>query len=625
MQKKIDAAAVAEQKVPYPLPPNLPANVQFPNVLIEANGDELKENDGQEEQYGKNYAESLDNHFIDRHTGRVAPELAPFCLNPEESRSYYNRDSNKKTWYDLCLIGQNTRIEPNKLYLELDANNTLVYTVIAPNGTVAKAKTSIVTPAPLTIQKAIELKDQILRQTTLAKHTEASPYLYYEGIPCANTYFAPQARSTHTVPEGHVGLLVTNGKYEFLSPGSHLLPAGAEFKLEKANQKHIVHGTMQVVTVQGQDLFQVTDPLKMDDFRILTQGRHVLELASGKVKPVEETNKQVLWVKDDEVAKAPKPESKAEPKAGEKPKEDVKVPAGRKPGRVIFVKVPQGKVGVAYDNEGQLRILKPGMCYFPPSWTFYDYISYKKNVLTVSLKGVKTKDDITVNVVANAIYQITNPYQAVREYGPNNIQNAIKDAASSEVKVSINTKTFFFESSAMQFDANLAAPAYAPPPPEYEENRELVARMNKQLSAGEVNISEVKTISLEPADPQVATALERATAARVAVVEATTRVQAKDMELQGLDKEIAIMRKRMELASLYVEHEKIVAASTGVTVAQQAVEKAKVLGNDPVALEVYRTDSQLRVSQNRNNFLRPDANAVNLHLQVANQDASVAP
>ncbi len=584
-----------EQKMEPTKAPHLMSHIipEHQAAVVVAEMDRKEEEEEQFAKYGEKYAKSSDDHWLDRHGENIAPELAEFCLNPEQSRSYYTRKT-VRDWYDLRLSANPASLEPNTIYLSADPQNKIQYTLLDMNGHRVTASTSILVEShELTMRQAIRMKDEVLKAAIQAKQIHASPYEYYEGIPCATLVKSRFGNEPDiVVPEGQVGLAYHQGKPVFLAPGSYMLspeytlPIEPQPRLVATTNKHITHGTMHIIRVEGQAMWQVTDPTKMDDFRILTQGTHVIELPSGTVREVQDTSKQVLWVKNDEKEAVKKPDVKPEVKA-EKPKEEEKVPAGRKPGRVIFVKVPQGKVAVCYDNEGQLRILKPGMFYLPPSWTFYDYISYKKNIEKVRLESIKSKDNITFDVEAHVRYQIIDPYHAVKEFGPNGIYKAIKDSAAEAVKLDFNGKSIVFNNQA-QFDACVPAPAYQDyqePPPDYDGSK-AVQNMNAQLEEGKVKIHKVSIMKYTPSHPAVLKAIEEASAVRVNLGKAKAELESMKVWTQSQELTIAYLRKQGEVRTLEFAETKA-QCNLMLEVAKAAVETAKILNTTPGAREIF--------------------------------------
>lgn len=430
-----------------------------------------------------NYSESADNRAFDREKTEKHPEMRQFCLEPNESRSYYHSHDpeKKKDWYDLALMSTLPEaidlLEPNKIYISRTAG-LINYTVLTKSGRPVSATTTIPAPEPFTIERLMPSQSLIEEAATKASHIEHSLYTYYENVPCVNftkntlerelqanaNNYNQSKKKEYIVNEGSVGLIMNKGRPQFVAPGEHVIyEDGVEWcGIKSLNEKVIQHGSMCIVNVSSDELYCVAKPVMMDDFRLLTPGLHVFNLVGGKIKKVIDPYGLDVKIERDADEKATPEEVKGAP-------QEVKKEA-KKRYRNLFVRIPQGKVGICYDNQGQLTILSSSkeysLVYLPASWTFYSRMSCKKTPLVIPSpeeviddKGVvqkgsngeplmreipfhcKTLDGITVEVIARVHYTIEAPYYSVLEYGPNKIQKTIQDAALLAVIEDVSKKS----------------------------------------------------------------------------------------------------------------------------------------------------------------------------------------
>ncbi len=473
------------------------------------------------------YANDLDSRFEDRGSN----EMSRFTFSPEESRSYYDETS-ERTWYDLALLPTqpNVVLKPGTIYLSQN-NGKIHYTLMTPRGRVS-VPTQLDAPIRFVMDHLIPLKSELLKLTTAAGYTRSFAHIVnYCGIDCVNNLQATPERERAAfgrkvyraeVTEGYVGLILRNGVPEFVGPGKHLLiePDETFVKYESVTSRLITHGSVKIIRVRDEELVCIKDSYKGGDFRLLSTGTHIIKSPTAKIYPVINAYGQEMAIRTslegvmpdplDPRQKPTPPPATPAPASKDKSKEEKK--EEKKPAvkatadeRVIFEKVPKGKQGIAYDDKGNIQIFPNGVWYIPAQWKFYNPISDKKAILNLDLNNLISQDGIRCQVTASVEFKIKSIKGGVTEYGPNNIQVAIMDAAKNAVMNQVKKTTIFLKNYG--HDNNEANPDLAVGPEDI-----IVAEMNGSLNEIEIlNVS----FTIIPASAEVVAALDYAKAQEI--------------------------------------------------------------------------------------------------------------
>ncbi|GEM_PF-6294166 len=400
---------------------------------------------------------------------KIPSELKPRSLYPQQSRSFFHNPTTQKTWYDfeilpkfklslekaatdtvlirdknsfvectiqmpnkeyktivtkiptpsntssasaqdslkrikkevrLFLSQQNLTplpdeaVENNKIYLEVKDDH-IHYTMKDKNGQVVRSAATdiLVDPSqPFMIDTLnSKIEEQVL--TAASKHL-STPQRMYAGIPVTDQIKVASTNQAHSaidVPEGCVGLVKMNGKPLLLSPGRWDKPYGVEFISNRsATDKTIHHETVHVITVLPGELVYAEDSQDVQNSKYLLPGKHFIDSPSVKFRHVSTPNG--IFVRAAKTEEEYKEEKKHNEKA---------VPYWTR-----FVRTPDGKVYIAFDERSMKRILPPGLNDIPPEWTVLpDSISTKVKNEEVEI-FCQTKNGVNVCVKATVTYQI---------------------------------------------------------------------------------------------------------------------------------------------------------------------------------------------------------------------------
>lgn len=281
---------------------------------------------------------------VDRFQVEPPSEVRPYLLTPEESRTHFKPREEKQTWYDFRLM-PNEKMTPEKfkeagkvIFISKGADDFIVGSFFNEHGQLDFIRTDFSVPDPLKI--TTEMKERVLECAIKGRHIQPTSEVMYRGVPCVTDTEWSQEKEAmasklpahfvnrFTVPHGSIGKIMINGRAEFVRPGRHIIMEEniKECVHESLANKRIMHGNRCILSVFDEEYVYARDPAApKEDYKLLTAGIHLLE-------------KKLILANVNEPYGL-----------------DVKVRFDNGVEETLFVKIAQGKIGVALDQDPRMQ------------------------------------------------------------------------------------------------------------------------------------------------------------------------------------------------------------------------------------------------------------------------------